>query len=881
MQSNPTVRSGILLAAMLLLLGAAEIRADEVPSFVQATGHGFGERITLHHEMVSYLRQLDVASPRVHVEEQGRSWEGRELLLAVVTSPANHARLDEIRADARRLSDPRQTDRDQAAVIIARQPAVLYFGGSIHGFELSGSEGLLRLLEHLTTRDDAETLDVLENTVVLLDPMLNPDGREAFARHNHETLGSQPIPQRDDWANDFTLWEALQFRTGHYFFDTNRDWWAHTQRETQARVPTLREWRPQIVVDLHEMSPDVEFYFDPATEPFGTFYPTFARRWYERFGRAYAAAFDEAGFEYMTRERYNFFYPGYTTSYGSYQGAVGMLYEQGSSRGLALTRADESVRRLVDALEQQYTAAWTAAKTAASQRTALLQDYYDDHRAALDDGRRGVIRYLIRPEGDPNLVAELVDLLLRNGIEVARLTQSVRLGGVTDRLGASIGDREFPLGTYIVEAAQPRNRLVRVLLEPEQPLPEAFLAEARQRVERGQNPRFYDITAWSLPLLFDVAGFASTDRRDLPVERLSVSARVPLLPERNATYAYLFDGRQAASLAALYHLRERGYRAAVALKPTRLEGRDLTSGTVVVRVGQNDDSVHAAVREVASRFRLDLLAVDTGLSEEGFPALGSADVIPIKSPEIAILAGQPVHAYSFGWAWYTLDRQYEIPVTVRRVRSLAARPLDRFNVLLVPHLLSSDELAEKLGEPGLERIRQWVRDGGCLVALGRGVDFVRQGLELGALRSFYPDKKSSESEDGGDEASEEKEEPQHFDVPGAFLRVLLDGETWLAAGYQSEFPALVNSDRVYLEPIGPPDADRRVTGRYSEKERLRLSGHLWPESLERLSGAVFAYEERVGDGRVILFAEDLNFRAYWRGANRLFLNAVVLGPSAP
>ena len=299
---------------------------------------------------------------------------------------------------------------------------------------------------------------------------------------------------------------------------------------------------------------------------------------------------------------------------------------------------------------------------------------------------------------------------------------------------------------------------------------------------------------------------------------------------------------------------------------------------MVLRVGQNDDSLHQAVREVAESFALAVRAVDTGLSDPGYPALGSADVIPAKTPRIAMLAGHPVHGYSFGWAWYTLDQQYEVPITVRRVSTIARRPLHDFDVLVIPHLFSSSTLAQRLGEGGVERIRRWVEDGGSLVAIGSAVDFVREELELSALRSWYDVAAGNKGDDG---ESDDSPEPVPFDVPGAILRTELDLETWLSAGYSAELPVLVDSRRIYLEPEGAPDRNKRVVARYTSEETLRLSGHLWPESLERLPTSVFVYEERIGLGRVILFAEDPNFRAYWRGANRLFLNAVVLSPSAP
>ncbi|UCC81979.1 MAG: hypothetical protein JSW46_13355 [Gemmatimonadota bacterium] len=847
--------------ALLLFAASSTPAAAQIPSFAEVTGHEFGERITVHHEMVAYLKALDEVSDRVRVIEQGETWEGRLLLVAIVTAPENHARLEEIRQAAHQLSDARITDPSEAARIMENQPAILWYGGSIHGNELSGAEGLLKMLEHLTTRSDAATMEVLQNAVILIDPMLNPDGRDAFANLNHQNLGRIPNPLREDWNNDFTRWQGTKFRTGHYYFDTNRDWFAHTQRETQARVPTILAWRPQVVVDAHEMGTDSEFFFDPGVDPYAPYFPDHSKRWFDIYMRAYAAAFDSAGFEYTTRELFDYFYPGYTTAM-RYMGAVGMLYEKGSSRGLAINRSDETTLTLSYALEYQYLAAWTAARTSVRERSRLLSEFYESLRADLSEGGQGIRRYLIAPEGDPLHVAELVNMLMRNGIEVSVLTQTARLNNVRDREGTSVGSREFPAGTYVVEAAQPLSRLVRTLLEPDTPTPEEFLREARARIERAESPRFYDITAWSLPLLFNVGGYSTSDSRNVSAERVrgQVVPMARTLDERPG-YAYLIDGSAVASLSALYHLEAQGYRTAAIQKPTRIAGRDIASGTVIVRVAQNDESVHEAVREVAERFRLTVRGTDSGLADPGFPVLGSVySVTKAHEPKIAILAEGPISGYSFGSTWYTLDQQYEIPITVMRVGSVSNRNLDRFNVVIVPSV-SGAALRRELGDSGVERLTQWIRDGGTLVTLASATDFARD-LELIDLRSWYD--------------LEENEDAQRFNVPGAIFAANLNEHHWMAAGFENmELPVLLNSSRIYLPPEGPPSSSRTVIATYGPK----ISGHAWPETLERLDGAVFAYEQNVGGGRVIAFAEDINFRAFWRGANRLLLNAVILGPS--
>jgi hypothetical protein len=854
-------------ALFLIILMLPAVLAAQVRSFSDITGHQFGERITQSHEIIRYLEHLRDASSRVTIDTIGYTWDRRLQMYAVVTAPENHVRMDQILENAQKLNDPRTTSRTEVNAIAENQPAIVYLGGSIHGFELSGTEGLLKLLEHLTTRDDAETMELLRNTVVVLDPVINSDGRDAFAQANHRNTGSRPNPNTDDWNNDFVSWEALSYRTSHYYFDINRDWFAHTHPESRNRARLFQQWRPQVGVDAHEMGSDVEFYFDPPADPVSPFFPGYTSRWFAEFGKAFAEAFDDAGYEYMTRERFNYFYPAYTTSYLSYQGAVGMLFEQGSTRGLAITRPDGSVRRLLDALDQQYTAALATVRLSSQQRRTLLTEYYQAHADAVEDGTRGIRRYLISPGADPNLEAELVNLLMRSGIEVHRLAESISLRQVRDREGTSAGNVTFPAGTYVIEAAQPRNRFIRALMEPSIGMPAAFLDDARTRLDRGENPRFYDITAWSLPLLFNVNGYSTSDGTRLNAERLESPARQGVnLPDTNPSYAWLIDGRQASGLTVLNALRKDGYRAAVLLKPTRIEGREFASGTVIFRVGQNEETLHDALREAAAKYRVDIIGVNTGHAEPGFPSLGSGDTRPFQETEIAILAGHPFSGYSFGWAWHKLDRQYDIPATILNNSSVANTRLDRYNVIVMPAVGDTALLSRQLGEAGKNRLRQWIRDGGTLVAIGSSVDYVRKSLNLTRLGNWYEE--------------EDNRQEQRIAVPGAFFRGAADSETWLAAGYTGTIPLLINSNALFQTPDGPPSSGRRTAVTIAA-ENAHIAGHVWEESLERLPGSVFAYDERIGRGRVVAFAEDVNFRGYWRGMDRLFLNAVILGPSGP
>jgi hypothetical protein len=865
---TPSVRP-LLLTLLLSLLPAAA--TAQVPGFAGVSGHEVAERISLSHQVLRYLERLEEASPRVRTVRLGESWEGRELRLAIVTSPENHARLDQIRENALRLADPRSISPGDAEEIIRTQPVILWLQGSIHGFELSGTEGMLLLLEHLTTRDDEATRRVLEEAVILVDPLINPDGRDALAHYNHERMSSWANPERDDWSNDFTSWQSVSFRTGHYFFDNNRDWTAQTQRETRARAAAILQWRPQALVDAHEWTPDVEFFF-PHTWGEGRprdGAPRYADSWCDEFGASFADAFDREGRPYTTRERYGCGFPGSipesTTAWAPWQGAVGILFEQGSTRGLAMTRPDGTVRTLRYAAENQYLGSWALVERSVRNRERLLREYHEQHRAFLEEDPGGVRRYLLPPSGDPNLRAEAVNLMLRSGVEVHELTEARTVSRLVDVEGAGVPGREFPAGTYVVEVAQPR--VVGLLFNPaaSSTLPYSFNLEAYgTREDRGLPLRLVEAP---LPAATDAI------HRFDPAPVSVALGEDRAAPRGRPAYAYLMDGRQALAVPAARELRHAGYRVWISTSDLRIGGRDYTSGTVVVPVRENAEAVHSGVEQVAGRFHLEVQGLDTGLGDPGFPSLGSASFVGLEPTEIALVAEDPVSAYSFGFAWFTLERQYQVPVTVLRAGSLATTALGRFHVLVLPDL-NPGAFVRLVGEGGLERIRRWVQDGGTLVTVGGATDLARGALGLISLRSYYD---TPEGEGLAPIGVSEVLLPVALSDPRYDPTGLAQGD-WIASGYDRlRLHVPVSSSRRLIATEGRG----YVVARYGElSPERREGGGAWVQGAERLAGAVYVYHERVDRGRVVAFADDPNFRAQARGANRLFLNAVLVSSSA-
>jgi hypothetical protein len=492
-------------------------------------GYEVGERFTPHHLLMRYLERVATASPRVALDTVGHSFEGREVTLVIVTSDANMDRLQQIRADANRIADPRGASGGDLEGIARRLPAIVWMGYTVHGPEASGVEAAIAFVYQLAAGQDAATRTILDSAVILIDPVQNPDGHERHAQDVMRMRTAFGVPVHPSARIHAGTWPGP--RTSHYYFDLNRDWYAQSHPETQARTSSMMEWWPHVAVDLHEMGSSSTYFFPPAMDPVNKLVHPVILRWWDVFAENTIDAFDEHGWSFFRREGYDEFYPGYGSSWPLYSGAVGMTYEQASSRGGAILRSDGTILTLQEAAKHHYTASWATATTAARNARALVRDYLAYRQSAITDGARAPFRYVVM-ERDVNGRADTLARLLRsNGIEVQRL----RSGGTvaaTEYAGASRQTR-LPDGAYVVDFAQPQGRLARALLEPDAPLDSAFIAEELERRRTGMSERFYDVTAWALPYTFRVRTWG-TSASPGALEPVPVPAE-PVVPSANGS----------------------------------------------------------------------------------------------------------------------------------------------------------------------------------------------------------------------------------------------------------------------------------------------------------------------------------------------------------
>jgi hypothetical protein len=844
-----------------------------IPTFEQVLGHAPGEWIVSHAELLRYVEALVEAAPdRTGLWELGETWEGRRMVYLAVGSPANIARLDDIRAGMQALADPRATPSEQAERLIAELPAVIWLGYGVHGNEISSPDAALFTAYHLlASRGDATVDTIRENVLVLIDPLQNPDGRDRFVSSFRQSYGIRPDPDRLAAEHD-EPWPGG--RTNHYLFDLNRDWFALTQPEIRARVAALQQWWPLVFVDLHEMGGDSTYYFAPEAVPYNPHLAQDQRDSLELFGRNNAKWFDRYGFDYFTREIYDAFYPGYGASWPAYYGAVAMTYEQASARGLVLLRSDGDTLTFEDGVRHHFVASVSTAETAAAHREKLLRDFWDYRRTAIEEGRSNGVREIVLPwRGDTAAVDKLAGLLAMQGVEVGRATGTLRSCGV-----------DYPAGSYRIDLAQPAKRLVRNLLDPEVLMDEDFVAEQERRRARRLGDQIYDVTAWSLPMQFGIEAARCATLGTGDTESVApVLVREGTLREAQAPVAYLVPWGSAASSRLLLAALDEGLTPLSPDASFTQSGREYPAGTLVFKVDDHDADLGERLAALAERTGAEVIATPTSWVEAGVN-WGSRQVVKLRPPRIALAWDSPVSSYSAGAARYVLERQYGYPVTVIRTDTLARADLRRYHVLILPDSFGGG-YGRALGEDGARRIAEWVSAGGTLVAIGSAVDWAA-GENAGLLATAVEPKAGTEDAgaEGGDgeilaseqdfRAAIQPEEERPDNVAGVLLRAKVDPEHWLSAGLPGVLHVLV-SGREIFSPV-PLDEGVNVAV-YQGPNELLASGYLWNENRQQLAFKPFAISEPHGRGQVIGFTADPNVRAYLDGLNLIFLNAIFRG----
>ena len=808
---------------------------EKIPTPKSILGFEVGEFHASHDQLVNYMHAIDRASDRVSLEVTGYTYEKRPLLLLTITSPKNHGSIETIRTQHVQLTDPVRS----ASLSTSSMPVVFYLGCSIHGNEASGSNAGLLIAYHLAAAQGPEIENALENTVILFDPSFNPDGMQRFSgwvnSRKSKSIAADP--------NDMEHHEAWPGgRTNHYWFDLNRDWLVAQQPESQARIRKFHQWKPNVLTDHHEMGSNATFFFQPGV-PSRT-HPLTPRTNIEltkRIGTYHAKALDSIGSLYYTQEGYDDFYYGKGSTFPDVQGAIGILFEQASSRG----HAQESVNGIVRfpfAIRNQFTAALSSFQAVNALREELLNHQRQFFKDAVNEASKDPVKAIVFGSKDRVRAYFLAEIVARQQIDIFQLGANTSFNGKAFEAGSS----------YVIPMDQAQYKLIKGMFE---------------KRTRFTDSIFYDISSWTLSL---AAGVDYEEVRAMPATgQKVVDPKMPTgqMMGESSEYAYAFEATGYYTPRAVYRLLEKKIQVKVATGTFfHSSGKKFDAGSILVPVAGQERSaelIDFVIREVIELDGIDVYSFHTGLNYQGL-SLGSGSFVNIRKPEIAILADAGVSAYDAGEIWHLLDTRYNIPVTMLPISMFNGADLSRYNTIIFPPGNYSS-----IPDYAREKLRSWIQSGGVAIGLETAVSwFTNSGLGKFEMRKSETSTPSTSRPYA--DISESRAAQQ---TDGAIFEARVDLTHPLLYGYYKDRLAVFKGNNFFME---------KSPGAYSNPVVLTasplLSGYISRQNLAKAKESSIIGVSSLGRGRIIGCTENLAFRAFWFGTNRLLANAIFYGP---
>lgn len=809
-----------------------------IPTPESIIGHSVGALHVTHDRLVNYMQALDKASDRISLEVTGYTHEGRPLLLLTVTSPQNHRDIESIRAQHLQLTNP----SGSASLNTGAMPVVFYLGCSIHGNEASGSNAGLLIAYHLAAAQGPEIDQALQNTVILFDPSFNPDGLQRFA----SWVNSRKSKMTSSDPNDMEHHEPWPGgRTNHYWFDLNRDWLVAQHPESKARIRKFHHWKPNVLTDHHEMGTHYTFFFQPGVP--SRSHPITPLKNFEltrKIGEFHAKALDEIGSFYYTQEGYDDFYYGKGSTFPDAQGAIGILFEQASSRG-HLQESDNGIITFPFTIRNQFTAALSSLKAVNAMREKLLNYQRDFYRDAAAESRRDPVKALIFGSAkDKGRSYHLAEIIRQHDIQIFRPKSDQTVNGKHFEAGSS----------FIVPMDQPQYKLLKGMFE---------------RRTQFQDSLFYDISSWTLSL---AAGVEFEEMRSSPSlgEKIS-DLRMPSgkLMGGKSEYAYVFESYGYYTPRSLYRLLDEGVRVKVATDPFyHTNGKRFEPGAILIPLTGQDKSaeqIEYLIQQIIEKDGVDVYAFHTGLDYQG-SSLGSYSFRPLKKPQIAVIVGSGVSAQDAGEIWHLLDTRFEIPATMLPMEVFNSIDINRYNTLIFPQGAYG-----AITDTAKEKLKVWIQNGGLVIGLESALQWF-QSAGLGKFEMRNGNEPTKADQPARPYAVIEETRGAQA-TSGAIFNAAVDLTHPLLFGYYQETMPLFKGNNLVLEKSKNPFGNPIV---YTSDPLL--SGYISKRNYEKVRNASVAGVSVMGRGRIIGFTENLTFRAFWFGTNKLLTNAIFFGP---
>ena len=812
---------------ILALLSLEMLVAQQFKNPSEFLGYELGSQFSRHADVVNYFSHVAENSPMVAYHTYGKTNERRPLTYAVISSEENLSNLEKIRAD--HLKNAGIGDGSPAPNI-----AIVWLSYNVHGNEASSTEASMKTLYHLIT----EKKDWLKNTVVIIDPCVNPDGRDRYANWYNQ-VKAEPYNISQEAAEHHEPWPGG--RPNHYLFDLNRDWAWATQVETQERLKIYNQWLPHVHVDFHEQGINEPYYFAPAAEPFHEIITPFQRDFQTRIGKNHARYFDKEGWLYFTGERFDLLYPSYGDTYPTYMGAIGMTYEQaGHGRaGLGIKTDEGYVLTLKDRLEHHHTTGLSTVEVASKNAGELNKEFRD----YFSSGDFEYKSYALK--GNKDKIRSLTKLLDRHNIRYS-FGGSDRVSGYNYKKTGT-GNMNADANTLIVSTSQPKGKMVKVLFEPKTKLADSLT---------------YDITAWSLPYAYGLDAVASNrliqGKNEAPEEQNLQNQANP----DAAGYIAKWNSMQDASFMA--ELIKEGIKVRFSEVAFENNGQKFAPGSLIITKSDNlgVQNFDNKLIEIANRHERELLTAETSFAGRG-PDFGSSEIKIINEQKIGLLRGNEVSSLNFGEIWYFFEQDLNYPVTPLGTDYFARLNLDEFDVLIMPSGWYSEWLDEKIQE----KITSWVKDGGKLISIGNAVGSFADKEGFGLKKQQESKKDTTASEANLIPYAKRERESLKNLITGSIIKTKVDNTHPMAFGYDDNYFTLkLSSDSYPLLSDG-----YNVT--YIESPEV-VSGFAGSKAVKKLENSLVFGEVPMGRGTVIYMVDNPLFRAFWQNGKLFFVNAV-------
>lgn len=835
---------------------------SEITSPAEFLGYELGDEFTLHSDVVRYFQQLDEESDKLTLHKYGETYEGRGLYYAVITSEENQGSIVELRQNNLSLAAPDELENNERNQIIDDQPISVWLSYNVHGNEPSSSEAAMQTAYRMVAGMDQETEQMREDAITIIDPMINPDGRDRYVFWYKSAKSNMLNDDANDYEHD-EIWPGG--RTNHYWFDLNRDWTWLVHPESQGRIAAYQQWLPQVHLDLHEQGFNSNYFTMPGTTPYNYELPDEYHKWADAFGRGTIEEFDEHNINYATREAFDFFYPGYGSSYPSVMGGIGMLAEQGghSRGGRAVETEDGYVLTLRQRIFDHYTNSIATIRTAVNNREGLL-NYFSN--AFSQEAKQGDVEAFILPDNSNDYTYELINILLQHGVEVEQATEDFSIDDTYNYWDGEASDRSFSLGDFIIKTDQPKHIFINTLFKRQ--------LEIRDSV-------MYDMSTWSAPLAYNLDAAWTNDELDVNSELITESRVYPSgVSNSNAGYAYVIDWDQRFAPNALSKLWDAGYRVRSAVEPFTFEGQTYSRGSLIVLIGRNyakRDVIADDMQRIAEEVSVEIVGFDTGRMDEGID-LASRDSEPVEKPKVALMVDSPFSSYTAGQIWFLFDRWTDFGISRIRTDALMGVDLSEYDVIVMPG--SWDGVGGAIDSTAQAKLKSWVELGGTLVATEGTATFFSKDQS-----GFTNVELVKEDEESEDEESTSEIDPEAYTryearedtsglkrIPGAAFQGMIDDSHPLAFGIGNQLYSLKFSDDAFI-----PSTDWQTVGYYSkDPETLLASGYASQENINKVSGHAFAGVDEMGSGKVVFLLDNTQYRMFWVGPARLMQNAVML-----